>query len=72
MFEAHKQKILIIEVLSPEKYIEVGNPVKRALLRMSYKMCGSPIALSSNSLNVSFEELEEICNRYLAKYGRPV
>jgi hypothetical protein len=70
VFEIKKQKMLVIKVITPEKYIEVGNPVKRALNRMNYKMCGSPIAISSNALKVSFEELQDILSRYLTKYGR--
>lgn len=71
VFEAYKQKVLVIKVLFPEKYIGLGNPVRRELSRVSYKLCGGPIAISSNSLKVSFEELQDICNRYLAKYGPP-
>lgn len=70
IFEVQKQKTLIVKVTNPERYIEVGGSMKRALNKMNFKLCGSPIAITSNSLKIDFDELLAVCNRYLEKYGR--
>jgi hypothetical protein len=70
IFEIQKQKTLIIHVIHPEKYVASGGSIKRSLNRMNLKLCGSPIAISSNSLKIGFDELLETCDVYLATYGR--
>ena len=68
--EIQKQKLLIIKLADPEKYIQAGGSMKRALNRMNLKLCGSPIAISSNALKINFNELVNLCNSYYAKYGK--
>ena len=68
--EIQKQKMLIIKLADPQKYVQVGGSMKQALNRMNLKMCGSPIAISANSLKIDFSELVSLCNSYYAKYGR--
>ena len=70
VYEIYNQKMLIVLVKNPEKYIEIGNAIKRSLNRTNYKMCGSPIAISSNSLKINFAELLKICSEYYIKYGK--
>ena len=70
IFEVQKQKILIVKVSNPGKYIEVGGTLKQALNMANFKMCGSPIAITSNSLKISFDELLSLCNSYHDKYGK--
>nr|WP_315475912.1 STM3941 family protein [uncultured Undibacterium sp.] len=70
IFEVQKQKTLIVKVTKPERYIEVGGSVRRMLNRMNFKLCGSPIAITSNSLQIDFDELLDICNRYFEKYRK--
>lgn len=69
VFELQKQKSLVILVRDPQKYIEAGHPMKRALNRMNFKLCGSPIAISANTLKIDFDALKSLGERYLAKYG---
>jgi hypothetical protein len=69
IFEIQKQKILIIKVRNPKIYIERGGVLKRALNKANHKMCGSPIAISSNALKISFSELVSLFNEYHKKYG---
>lgn len=71
IFEIQNQKTLIVMVVNPERYIEVGGSIKRALNRMNFKLCGSPIAITSNSLKIGFQELLDTCNTYFEKYGKP-
>lgn len=69
IFEVQKQKMLIIKVARPEQYVELGGSMKRALNRMNFKLCGSPISITSNSLKIGFDELLDIFNAYFEKYG---
>lgn len=70
IFEIQKQQMLVIKLADPEKYIQAGGSMKRAINRMNLKMCGSPVAISSNSLKIGFSELVSLCNSYHAKYAR--
>jgi hypothetical protein len=70
-YELHKQKFLVVKLVAPEKYVASGGALMQALNRANMKMVGSPIAISSNTLKISFDELVTLCNTYLAKYARP-
>ena len=61
--------MLVILLKNPDKYIEMGNTLKRNLNKVNFKLCGSPIAITSNALQINFDELLKISNEYLAKYG---
>jgi hypothetical protein len=69
IFEMPQQKMLIIMVKEPEKYIERGNAVKRKLNQANHNMCGSPISISANSLKIDFAELHSLFDQYQQKYG---
>lgn len=69
IYEIHGQKMLIIKVRNPQEYIERGGALKRALNNASHKMCGSPIAITSNALNVDFSELLSLFEEYKRRYG---
>lgn len=64
-----QSRMLVIRVVSPEAYIERGNPLKRSLNRMNFKLCGSPLAIASTTLKINFDELVRLCSAYHAKYG---
>lgn len=68
-YEIHKQKMLIIKVRNPQKYIEQGGALKRALNNANHKMCGSPIAITSNTLKVDFSELLSLFEEYKQRFG---
>lgn len=72
VLQIQRQRMLIVRVVNPEKYIAAGNAVKRVLNRQSYKSYGSPIAITAGTLKISFEELQAIFNEYLSKYGKHV
>lgn len=67
--EIHNQKMLVIGVSEPRKYIDRGGALKRTLHKASYKMGSGPVAISSISLKVDFPELVSLFNRYYRKYG---
>lgn len=68
-FETHGQKMLVVLVKDPEKYIGVGNPIRRALNKANFEMVGSPISISSNSLKINYAELVELCMGFYQRYG---
>ncbi|OUR65670.1 hypothetical protein A9Q79_01370 [Methylophaga sp. 42_25_T18] len=70
IYEVNKQKMLVISLNNPNKYIEMGNLFKRALNRANYKMCGSPLSITPNSLQINFDELIEITNKYFNEYAK--
>jgi hypothetical protein len=49
--------------------IERGGTLKHALNKANYKMCGSPIAITSNALKINFSELLSLFHQYNQKYG---
>lgn len=68
IFEMAQQKMLIIHVRDPQKYVDRGNAVKRKLNRANYNMCGSPIAISANALKINFADLQTLFDEYQRKY----
>ena len=64
------QRFLVVRLVNPEKYIELGNALKRSLNRSNYKMYGSPIIISSGALEIDLDELHAIFRVCLAKYGK--
>ena len=69
VLEIQKQKMLIIGVRDPQKYIDHGGALKRTLNNANYKMSGSPVSISSVTLKIDFAELVSLFNRYHQKYG---
>jgi hypothetical protein len=69
VFEIQKQKTLIIGVRDPQRYIGRGGALRRALNKSNYKMVGSPVAISSNTLKINFSELVSLFDQYQHKYG---
>jgi len=69
IYEVHKQKMLVIFLKNPEKYIEMGNTIKRHINKVNFKLCGSPIVITSNALQINFDELLKFSSEYMVKYG---
>jgi hypothetical protein len=72
IFEMPQQKMLIIMVKDPQKYVDRGNAVQRRLNQANFKMCGSPITISANALKINFLELSSLFEEYLRKYGSEI
>jgi hypothetical protein len=64
-----RQRMLVIHVVDPGKYIERGNALKRALNRANAGMCGSPIVISSNALQIPFDELRSAVASYSSRFA---
>lgn len=63
-----RQKFISILVYDPEKYAERGNALRRMTNKANIKMCGTPINISANSLQVSYPELLAMVNDYFQYY----
>jgi hypothetical protein len=63
------ERLLVVVVADPQKYVGRGGALKRTLNKANHKMAGSPITISAHTLNVPFPELVSLFNRYLQKYG---
>jgi hypothetical protein len=68
-FLIYGQKILVIIVNNPDEFINrEKNPVLRTAYKTNYKMCGSPISISTNIWNCKGNELEKILKDQLKKW----
>ena len=55
------EKFIMIDLIEPEKYIKkAGNVIKARLMKTNMKMYGTPISITSRTLNYNFTELEKI------------
>lgn len=69
VFEIHRTKMLVLNLRDPERYIEKGGAVRRSMARANYRLCGSPIAITSAAVKLSFRELQELFEAYVRKYS---
>ncbi len=63
--EIMSNKFLLIFVSDPEKYIGRVSGIKRKLLQSSFKMYGTPISITSNTLKYNFNDLERLLRERL-------
>ena len=71
--EVMSNKFIILKTNQPEKYINrATNKLKKHSLNYNYKNFGSPIAVTANSLKISFKTLEDLVRTEFAdkKNGR--
>jgi len=59
---------LVVILKDPQKYYGVSGGVGRNINAAEAKRFGSPITISTSFLDIDAEELETVCNSYLAKY----
>ena len=65
----HSTRFLVVQLADPQKYVAKGSIVRQKVNQASMSMCGSPVTLNSNSLEISFDELEKLCETYFSRYG---
>jgi hypothetical protein len=69
VFEIQKQKMLVIGLRDPGKYIDSGGALRRMVNKANQGMAGSPVTIPSTTLKIDFAELLSLFDRYLQKYG---
>jgi hypothetical protein len=58
VIEIHRQKLILLQVKNPHDFIDKQiSGFKRKLMKMNYKMYGTPLSITSNGLKISFNEL---------------
>jgi hypothetical protein len=63
--EVMSTKILLIFTLNPDKYLNRVNGFKRKLMQGNMKMYGTPLAITSNTVNYNFDALEKLIKNRL-------
>jgi hypothetical protein len=66
-FAVGHQRMLVVKVRHPARYIQPGNPLKRVLNRANQRLCGSPIAIRSKTLNIDLDELPALFDSYVSR-----
>lgn len=61
-------RILLIDTNNPEKYLTEGNKFRTRIMRLNMQMYGTPLFLSSNNLQINFNELENVLQIVLKEY----
>ena len=59
---------LVVKVKDPDKYGGVSEGIKKRIISVEAQKYGSPVTISTQFLKIDIEELESLCNSYLAKY----
>jgi len=63
------QKFLMLVVKNPRDYIDrVVNPLKRKAMEMNYRIYGSPISISANTLQTNFDNLYKLLTEKMKEY----
>ncbi|GAB2981678.1 hypothetical protein GCM10027049_17350 [Mucilaginibacter puniceus] len=62
-----RSKLIILYLKNPEKYIDrQENVFKRKSMLLNFKLCGSPVTITSNQLEYSFDELYQLLSDKLS------
>lgn len=62
------QRFITLYVTDPQKYLQRGGFLKRQVNALNYKLYSSPIHISANTLNISFNELIDLVSQYYERY----
>ena len=61
VIEIHRQKIIMLQVKNPQDYIDrQKSGFKRKMMQMNFNIYGTPLSITSNSLNIEFNDLINI------------
>jgi len=58
-------KFILIFTSNPEKYLEKVHGFKRKLMQANMKMYGTPLSIISNTLKLSYTDMEQLLNNKL-------
>lgn len=69
IFKVRRNRMLVLHLRDPDEFIQsIGKP-RRPLARASFKLCGSPIAVSSSTMALSFADMHQLFERFISRYG---
>ncbi|KAF2341662.1 STM3941 family protein [Flavobacterium tistrianum] len=61
-------KFLLIDVSNPKEFIEKSSRLKGFLMKANLRIYGTPLSITSNSLNYNFEDLEKLLHKEWKKH----
>lgn len=66
VIEIHRQKLIMLHVKNPQDYIDKQtSSFKRKMMQVNYNMYNTPLSITSNTLQIKFDDLLNILNLYL-------
>lgn len=66
VIEIHRQKLILLHVKNPQDYIDKQTSgFKRKMMQINFNMYETPLSITSNTLQIKFDELLRILNDYL-------
>ena len=66
VIEIHRQRLIMLQVKNPQDYIDKQTSgFKRKMMQMNFNMYGTPLSITSNALQIKFDELLNILNDHL-------
>lgn len=61
VLQIHRQKLIMLDVKNPHEYIDrQKSGFKKKMMQMNFKMYGTPLSITSNTLQIEFDELLNI------------
>ncbi len=67
--EVYRKKFIMIALHNPQEYIDrQTNMAKRKIMQLNFSHYGSPIFIQSNTLNMEYEEINDVLHEYFAVY----
>lgn len=63
------ERFLLFILNNPQDYLKkVKNPIRRNTMKINQKLYGSPFSISSNLLQITFNELKELLQKKRNEY----
>ena len=68
--EIKSTKILLIFVKNPQIYLDKVSGFKKILMKSNFSMYGTPLSITSVTVKIKFNELEQIINQRFEEYRK--
>jgi hypothetical protein len=66
--QIQSQPIILLKVSNPQAYIDRAKGFKRKMMALNYKWYGTPLSISANGLQISFDELLQLISGRFETY----
>lgn len=66
--QIQSQPIILVKVSNPQTYIDRAKGFKRKMMAMNNKYYGTPVSISANGLQISFDELLQLISGRFETY----
>jgi hypothetical protein len=65
-----KQRILVVDVTDPQKYIRCGGPLRQVMQKVGAQFTGSPINISAAPLRMDFDEMVDLIGQMFERHRK--